>query len=87
MDNENQSIQKQLEKIIANADPEGLYAGIDEEYEDETSMFLSRINTSMNEEELLDIMHKVFQEMFNVPNDDATRERYRSIIQEYLRIR
>ncbi|OGZ45219.1 MAG: hypothetical protein A3C84_02710 [Candidatus Ryanbacteria bacterium RIFCSPHIGHO2_02_FULL_48_12] len=86
MDKENQNLQKQLEKIIADADPEHLHAGIDGEYEEEVKMFLSRINDSMNEEELLDVMHGVFQQMFNLPSDDVIREKYRPVVQEYLKI-
>jgi hypothetical protein len=41
----------------------------------------------MSEEQLLDVIHKVFQEMFNAQEDDTSREKYRPIIHEYLKLR
>ena len=61
-----------------------LAAAATNEYEDEIDLFLGRVDDTMGEEELIDVLHSVFQEMFNDDTSSAFREKYRPVIREYL---
>ena len=76
--------QLELEEIILFFDPGNLHAQAINEYEDEASMFLERINDSMGEEQLLDIMHDVLQKMFNLSDSKESRENIRPIVKRYI---
>lgn len=80
-------MKDKLEKILEQVDPMHLHAAATNEYEDEIDMFLGRINESMDEEQLLDVLHKVFQEMFNDDGSAISREKYRPVVCEYLKLR
>ncbi|OGZ95309.1 MAG: hypothetical protein A3I44_01695 [Candidatus Sungbacteria bacterium RIFCSPLOWO2_02_FULL_51_17] len=87
MEEKKSEIQLELEKILDDVNPGDFPATADNEYEDEARMFLSRINDSMKEDELLVVLHTVFQEMFNFNKDEETREELRPIIREYLKLK
>jgi hypothetical protein len=77
-------MKDKLEKILEQVDPMRLHAAATNEYEDEIDMFLGRVDDTTGEEELIDILHGVFQEMFNDDTSSASREKYRPVIREYL---
>jgi hypothetical protein len=81
------SLQLKLEKFFAEVNPARLVIGTDTEYEDEVRMFLERINESMNAKQLVEVLHKIFCEMFNTPKENRNLDPYGEIVSEYLRLR
>jgi hypothetical protein len=80
-------LQITLEKYAADINPMNLFIGSDKEYKHEIELFLNNIDDSMNEDQLVEVMRKIFKEMFNVIHDGDFQERYREIVREYLRLK
>ena len=80
-------LQKSLEKYAADVNPMNLFIGTDKEYEHEVALFLGKIDDSMNEEQLVETLRKIFKDMFNIIHDSDFQAKYREIVQEYLRLR
>ena len=77
--------QKELETFVADRNPMDLVIGTDTEYEDEIAMFLQRINHSMAEPELTEVLRQVFREMFSADQvDSVPADTFRLITQKYL---
>ena len=81
------SLQLKLEKFVAEVNPAHLVIGTDTEYEDEVRMFLERINDSMNEKQLVEVLNEIFSEMFNMAKENTNLDPYEKIASEYLRLR
>ena len=81
------SLQLKLEKFVAEVNPAHLVIGTDTEYEDEVRMFLERINDSMSEKQLIEVLNEIFCEMFNMPKENTNLDPHRKIVSEYLRLR
>ena len=69
-------IATELEKFVAEVNPAHLVIGTDTEYEDEVRMFLERINDSMNEKQLAEVLNEIFCEMFNTPKENRNLDPY-----------
>ena len=80
-------LQLKLEKFVADVNPAQLVIGTDAEYEDEVSIFLERVNSSMDAAQLVEVLREIFHEMFGMPKDDTKSEACEKIVQEYLRLR
>ena len=50
-------------------------------------MFLERINNSMSEKQLVEVLNEIFREMFNMPKENTNLDPYGKIVSEYLRLR
>jgi hypothetical protein len=81
------ALQAALEKYTADINPMNLVIGTDKEYEHEIKLFLSTVDDSMGEDQLVDTIKNIFKEMFNVIHDDDFQEKYRELVREYLRLK
>jgi hypothetical protein len=80
-------IATEAEKFVAEVNPTRLVIGTDTEYKDEVRMFLERINDSMNEKQLVEVLNEIFSEMFNMAKENTNLDPYEKIASEYLRLR
>jgi hypothetical protein len=80
-------LQLKLEKFVAEVNPAHLVIGTDAEYEVEVKMFLERVNDSMDENRLVEVLREIFSGMFSMPKENANLDPYKEIVSEYLRLR